>query len=162
MHISDFNRPTEHPFDTFENVEIERFMWWFLDQCFLVNDLDAVIITPKNEDNLVHKCLLYKTGENQYRLTKKSKCLLYSFYGKEDDDKTTNLDMDLCINCGALVKMELYGGKCSCGNSNTVHQDKCRGCGKIIGIISGDDSYTPGKLYCHDCMNKARSKKGNV
>lgn len=83
MHISDFNRPIEHPFDTFGKIEIERFMWWFLDQCFLVNDLDAVIITPKNEDNLVHKGLLYKAGENLYRLTKKSKGLLYSFYGKE-------------------------------------------------------------------------------
>lgn len=84
MNISDFNEPKTHPFDTFGKVEIESFMRWFLQQCFKANDLDANIKTIHNEDYLVDKGLLLKTGEQQYRLTEKSKGLLYTVYGKGD------------------------------------------------------------------------------
>lgn len=82
MNISDFNYPDKHPYDTFGKADIESFMAWFLGQCFAAGDIDAVVTTRMNEDYLVDKGLLIKMGEQQYRLTAKSKGILYSFYGK--------------------------------------------------------------------------------
>lgn len=82
MDISMFNEPITHPWETFEKMETETFMWWFFKQCFDAGDLDATIATPNNEDHLVEMGLLSKVGERQYRLTTKSKGILYSVYGK--------------------------------------------------------------------------------
>lgn len=85
MNLSGFNYPTTHPFETFGKVEIEAFMWWFLKQCFEAGDLGAEIVTPKNEDHLVKMGLLVKVGECRYYLTKKSKDILHSVYGKNPE-----------------------------------------------------------------------------
>lgn len=69
---------------------------------------------------------------------------------------------DLCLNCGAEHESELWGANCGCGNSNVVHQQACNGCGRIVGQITGDDYVGPEKLYCPDCMDKARTKAPNA
>ena len=63
---------------------------------------------------------------------------------------------DLCLNCGAELAEKLWGAKCSCESPNVVHQQACMGCGRIIGQITDDDNCAPEKLYCPDCMDKAR------
>lgn len=82
MNISDFNEPKEHPYNTFGEYKTEVFMWWFLRQCFLANDLNAAIITTYDHDDLVSKGLLNKVGDRTYILTTKSKGILHSCYGK--------------------------------------------------------------------------------
>jgi hypothetical protein len=69
---------------------------------------------------------------------------------------------DLCLNCGAEHASELWGANCGCGNSNVVHQQACNGCWRIVGQITDDDYCGPEKLYCPDCMDKARNKTPNV
>ena len=63
---------------------------------------------------------------------------------------------DICLNCGAEIESALWGGKCGCNNSNVVHQYKCYGCNKLIGMVIDDDYCGPEKLYCPDCVDKAR------
>lgn len=82
MDITMFNKPTTHPLNTFRDYNIESFMVWFLNQCIKMHNINAVITTKYNQDNLVEKGLLKKIGERQYSLTVKSKGLLYSVYGK--------------------------------------------------------------------------------
>ena len=67
-------------------------------------------------------------------------------------------DLDLCMNCGREVESELWGGNCNCSDPNVVHQEQCNECNKIIGQITDDDYCGPEKLYCSDCMDKARAK----
>lgn len=63
---------------------------------------------------------------------------------------------DRCLNCGAEHNRELWGATCSCGNANVVHQEKCTGCGSVIGQITDDDYHGPEKLYCPACMGSSR------
>ena len=63
---------------------------------------------------------------------------------------------DFCLNCGAEHKSELWGAFCLCFAPNVVHQQACNGCGRVIGQITDDDFCGPEKLYCPDCMDKAR------
>lgn len=74
-----------------------------------------------------------------------------------DEEEPEEKDLkDLCLNCGALIKRHLWGGSCSCKNPNVVHQSSCDGCGRLIGVMVDDDYCCPTKLFCPDCMNKAR------
>ena len=89
MNIEDFGAIDRHPWDCFGKAEIEGFMWWFLKQCKERNDIDAVIKTKCNEDNLCAMNLLVKEGEQEYRLTEYAKGRLWNFYkrdflGKDD------------------------------------------------------------------------------
>ena len=61
---------------------------------------------------------------------------------------------DICLNCGAEIESALWGGKCGCNNSNVVHQYKCNGSNKLIGMVIDDDYCGPEKLYCPDCMDQ--------
>jgi hypothetical protein len=63
---------------------------------------------------------------------------------------------DLCVNCGKEYDSELWGAECDCGKSNTVHQQKCNGCGRVCGQITDDDYCGPEKLYCPDCLDIVR------
>ena len=63
---------------------------------------------------------------------------------------------DICLNCGNELEKELWGGDCNCNLPNVVHQQPCTGCGRIIGQITDDDYCAPEKLYCPDCLDKAR------
>jgi len=64
---------------------------------------------------------------------------------------------DLCLNCSKEHEYTVWGAECDCGNPNVVHQQKCTGCNNIIGQITDDDYCGPKKLYCHECMNSART-----
>lgn len=66
---------------------------------------------------------------------------------------------DICLNCGQEVRPALWGGKCSCDNPNVVHQEKCHDCDNVLGCIIDDDYCSPDKLYCSECLNKARRNK---
>lgn len=66
---------------------------------------------------------------------------------------------DICLNCGAEHEYKRWGAKCLCDAPNVVHQAKCDGCGKILGYIIDDDYCAPEKLYCSDCVEKARQKQ---
>ena len=63
---------------------------------------------------------------------------------------------DICLNCGNLVESALLGGECDCKTPNVVHQQPCDGCKRLIGQITDDDYCGPEKLYCPDCVDKAR------
>lgn len=63
---------------------------------------------------------------------------------------------DICLNCGKEHDSKLFGAKCDCDKPNVVHQIKCDGCDNIIGVIGEDDYCGDDKLYCHECLNKAR------
>jgi len=63
---------------------------------------------------------------------------------------------DICLNCGKEHKSGLWGSKCDCDNPNVVHQIKCGGCDNIIGFVCDDDYCGVDKIYCHECLNKAR------
>lgn len=64
---------------------------------------------------------------------------------------------DLCITCGREVADEIWGGKCERGHV-TVHQEKCQGCSRIIGLVIDDDNHGADLLYCPDCMDGFRKK----
>ena len=66
---------------------------------------------------------------------------------------------DLCISCGKEHPPKTWGADCGCGNSNTVHQVKCNGCNRVIGVIIDDDFCGVDKLYCPNCMEKAKEKR---
>lgn len=66
---------------------------------------------------------------------------------------------DVCLNCGKEHEEKLWGAKCNCEKPNVVHQQKCDGCGRIIGIIMDDDYVGTSKLYCPDCVEKYKDKK---
>lgn len=69
------------------------------------------------------------------------------------------IDRDLCLNCGTEHDNEtIRDSPCSCENPNVVHQQKRDGCENIIGYVIDDDFCFPEKLYCPDCMDKAREK----
>lgn len=57
-------------------------MWWFLRQCFAKKNLDAEIETKCDEDAMVDAGYLIKVREKTYKLSKKSKGILYAVYGK--------------------------------------------------------------------------------
>jgi len=63
---------------------------------------------------------------------------------------------DICLGCGNEYKKVIWGADCMCGKSNVVHQQACNGCGKIIGFMIDDDYCGLKKLYCPECMDKAR------
>ncbi len=63
---------------------------------------------------------------------------------------------DICLNCGKEHESKLWGAKCDCDKPNVVHQMKCDGCGNIMGGVGDDDYCGMAKLYCHECLNKAR------
>lgn len=69
---------------------------------------------------------------------------------------------DICLNCGAEHERVFWGAECACGNENVVHQLKCNGCGRVVGVITDDDYCGPDKLYCPDCVDKARVPNAEV
>lgn len=70
-------------------------------------------------------------------------------------------DNDLCMTCGAEAERKLWGAKCNCGDGS-VHQHKCDGCGRICGLTIDDDYCGPDKLFCPDCVDKAKSLKEKI
>ena len=65
---------------------------------------------------------------------------------------------DICLNCGLELKSEVWGAKCNCDAPNVVHQEKCDGCGRIIGVIIDDDYCGLTTLYCPDCIDKLKNQ----
>ena len=65
---------------------------------------------------------------------------------------------DICLSCGTEYPEALWGAECSCTNPNVVHQDKCMGCGRMIGIIIDDDYCFAKKLYCPECVARLSSQ----
>ena len=80
-------------------------------------------------------------------------------HGFEEFDHDREDMKDLCLNCGAELESALFGAKCSCTAPNVVHQNRCSGCGRIVGQITDDDYCEPMKLYCPDCMDKGRNDR---
>lgn len=86
LSVKDFKKPTSHPFGMMEGErhasEKEGFMAWFLGQCIKAGDIDAAIKTKNNEDYMEGLGYLVKVSKQTYRLTTKSKGLLFAHYGK--------------------------------------------------------------------------------
>jgi len=84
--IEDFTKPTSHPFGMMRGerqaIEKEGFMAYFLGQCIKAGDIDAQIQTVSNKDYMEGLGYLEKVKKQTYRLTQKSKDLLYVHYGK--------------------------------------------------------------------------------
>ncbi|MCK5606654.1 hypothetical protein KAR91_32430 [Candidatus Pacearchaeota archaeon] len=84
--IDDFKKPTSHPFGMMvgerQASEKEGFMAFFLAQCIKAGDIDAEIKTVSNEDYMEGLGYLKKVKKQTYQLTKKSKGLLFAYYGK--------------------------------------------------------------------------------
>jgi hypothetical protein len=68
---------------------------------------------------------------------------------------------DICLNCGRMHERALWGAACSCQEANVVHQEKCNGCDSVVGQITDDDFCGPEKIYCADCIDKARAKNAD-
>ena len=66
--------------------------------------------------------------------------------------------MDICMTCGKEVSYALWGGRCDPGHQ-TVHPESCVRCGRVCGVIIGDDYCGPTLMYCPDCIDKARTRK---
>jgi hypothetical protein len=73
-------------------------------------------------------------------------------------DTTDITKIDVCMTCGQEHKSKIFGAECNCSKPNVVHQMKCDGCENIIGGVVDDDYVGMEKLYCHECLNKARIK----
>jgi hypothetical protein len=82
----EFTKPDNHPFGMLQGFanasQKESLLAWMLSQCIEAGDW---IDIPCKHDHsaMVAEGLLEQTGERIYRLTKKSKGLLYAHYGKE-------------------------------------------------------------------------------
>lgn len=88
MKPQDFNIPKQHPFGMLAGLglpntsECESMLAWLLSKSIEQNSWEAVA-TTHNHPKLVEAGLVEKIGEKQYKLTIKTKGLLYSHYGKE-------------------------------------------------------------------------------
>lgn len=83
MRISDFVKPTEHPFNMlrgYENAyQKESVLAFVLSKCIDAHDF-AAVETKHEHPTMVEDGLLERVGERKYKLTKKSIGLLYSHY----------------------------------------------------------------------------------
>ena len=61
--------------------EKESFMAWFLGQCIEAGEINAEIKTRNDEDYMEGLGYLKKVQKQTYRLTTKSKGLLFAHYG---------------------------------------------------------------------------------
>lgn len=88
MNISDFSKPTSHPFGMLsgfgcsDTSQKEEFLAWFLSKNIDAGNFEP-IKTKFNHSDLVSLGLIDEVGENTYKLNKKSLGLLYSHYGVE-------------------------------------------------------------------------------
>jgi hypothetical protein len=88
MKPQDFNVPKQHPFGMLTGLglsntsECESMLVYLLSKSIEQGSWDAVTTTHKLP-KLVQAELVEEIGERQYKLTIKSKGLLYSHYGKE-------------------------------------------------------------------------------
>ena len=87
MKIEDFIYPQDHPWRMLEGIphaiEKEQTMRWMLERCFEANDIDTVVRTNYTHPGLVEEGLLEEVGFQLYKLTRRGKGILYSYYGKE-------------------------------------------------------------------------------
>ena len=83
LNITQFNKPTEHPFEMLDGYtnayQKELTLTHILTKCIEVGDF-IPIETKGGHSDLVYDGLL----KTKYELTEKAKTLLYGFYGKEE------------------------------------------------------------------------------
>lgn len=90
MNVDLFVRPTSHPFNMLEGYtnasEKESVLAWILRECIDAGDW-VVVKTTHNHSTMVLDGLLERVTERQYRLTEKSKGLLYTQFHKVEKEK---------------------------------------------------------------------------
>lgn len=86
--IEDYTEPQEHPYKMLEDCsqafEKEKMLVFMITKCIEANDIDHVVETKFNHPTMVTDGLMEVCGDAyHYKLTEKSKKLLFKYYGKK-------------------------------------------------------------------------------